>query len=552
MTEIVRTRFAPSPTGYLHVGGARTALFNYLLARRLGGRFVLRIEDTDQTRNIEAADAKLMEDLRWLGLTWDEGPEVGGPYGPYHQSQRRALYDEHARRLLDAGLAYYALETREELEALRRAALQRGEKGFRYARPTRFPSESEARAARDAGRPVVIRFKMPERDFVVPDRILGDVTIRAAELSDFVLIKADGWPTYHFAVVVDDAAMKITHVLRGQEHLMNTPNHIALFEAFGTPVPRFAHLPIIFNMNGTKMSKREKDKVVRDAAKAAGLDDERLGVLAGVHDAELLRAWRGEQTQLPGDALARLARALHVTVPEIEIHDFRRSGYLPDVLVNFIALLGWNPGTRQERFTLDELCAAFSLERVGRTNAKFDREKLLAFNTAALEAAAPQRKLAAFRDWLAVNEPGPLTGLDDATLAHLIELCRGFRTFADVELKCGALFVPDEALEYDEKAVKQHLLKGEGQGVAVLRELRPRLAALSDWTAAALDAAVRAFADERQLGLGKVAQPLRVAVTGTTISPQISDTLALLGRERTLARIDRVLTRTGSPPADAV
>jgi glutamyl-tRNA synthetase len=266
----------------------------------------------------------------------------------------------------------------------------------------------------------------------------------------------------------------------------------------------------------------------------------------------LLQAWLAEQTQLPTAALARLARALHVAVPEIEIHDFRRSGYLPEVLVNFIALLGWNPGTPQERFTLDELCSAFSLERVGKTNAKFDREKLLAFNTAALEAGAPERKLAAFRDWLAVNEPGPLTELDDATLAHLIELCRGFRTFADIELKCGALFVPDEALEYDEKAVKQHLLKGEGQGVAVLRELRPRLAALSDWTAAALDAAVRAFADERQLGLGKVAQPLRVAVTGTTISPQISDTLALLGRGRTLARIDRVLTRAGSPPAEAV
>ena len=318
-------------------------------------------------------------------------------------------------------------------------------------------------------------------------------------------------------------------------------------------------------MNGTKMSKREKDKVVRDAARAAGLDVERLGALAGLSDRRdadaphsarsdggLLQAWLAEQTQLPTAALARLARALHVAVPEIEIHDFRRSGYLPEVLVNFIALLGWNPGTPQERFTLDELCSAFSLERVGKTNAKFDREKLLAFNTAALEAGAPERKLAAFRDWLAVNEPGPLTGLDDATLAHLIELCRGFRTFADIELKCGALFVPDEAIEYDEKAVKQHLLKGEGQGVAVLRELRPRLAALSDWTAAALDAAVRAFADERQLGLGKVAQPLRVAVTGTTISPQISDTLALLGRERVLARIDRVLTRTGSPPAEAV
>ena len=235
MNDTVRTRFAPSPTGYLHIGGARTALFNYLLAKRLGGKFVLRIEDTDQTRNIEAADAKLLEDLRWLGLQWDEGPEVGGPYGPYYQSQRRQQYAEHTRRLLDAGQAYCAMETREELETMRKAAQAAGVKGFRYRRPTRFPSDAEAQAARDAGRPVVVRFKMPERDFVVPDQILGDVMIRAAELSDFVIIKSDGWPTYNFAVVVDDAAMYITHVLRGQEHLMNTPGQIALYEAFAGP-----------------------------------------------------------------------------------------------------------------------------------------------------------------------------------------------------------------------------------------------------------------------------------------------------------------------------
>lgn len=303
MSQTVRTRFAPSPTGYLHIGGARTALFNYLLAKRLGGKFVLRIEDTDQTRNIEAADQKLLEDLRWLGLHWDEGPEVGGPHGPYYQSQRRHLYDEHARRLLDAGQAYYAMETREELDAMRKAAQQRGEKGFRYPRPARFPSESEAQAARDAGREVVVRFKMPERDFVVPDQILGDVAIGAAELSDFVIVKSDGWPTYNYAVVVDDASMQITHVLRGQEHLMNTPGQIALYEAFGYTPPAFAHLPIIFNMSGTKMSKREKDKVVRDAAKTAQLDDARLMTLAGVDDAALVQAWRQGETQLPGEAL---------------------------------------------------------------------------------------------------------------------------------------------------------------------------------------------------------------------------------------------------------
>ncbi len=542
MSDFVRTRFAPSPTGYLHIGGARTALFSYLLARRLGGKFVLRIEDTDQTRNIEAADAKLLEDLRWLGLQWDEGPEVGGPFGPYYQSQRRQLHEAHARRLLDAGQAYYATETRAELEAMRKAAHAAGEKGFRYRRPTHFPSEAQVQRARDAGRPVVIRFQMPERDFVVPDQILGEVTIGAAELSDFVIVKGDGWPTYNFAVVVDDAGMRVTHVLRGQEHLMNTPGQIALYEAFGYAPPAFAHLPIIFNMNGTKMSKREKDKVVRDAAKAAQLEDRKVMELAGVDDAELVAAWRRGDTQLPGPALERLAKKLVVHVPEIDIHDFRKSGYLPEVLVNFIALLGWSPGGDREKLTLDELCTVFSVERIGKTNARFDREKLLAFNTAAVEAASMERKLAGLHDWLSVNDSGPLIGLDESLLARLLELCRGFRTFPDIEYKCGALFVPDEALHYDPKAVKDVLLKGDRAGAKVLQELRERLAGLADWSAPRLEEVIRAFAEQRGLGLGKVAQPLRVAVSGTTVSPQISDTLALLGRERTLARITRVLS----------
>jgi glutamyl/glutaminyl-tRNA synthetase len=546
MTTTIRTRFAPSPTGYLHIGGARTALFNYLLAKRLGGKFVLRIEDTDQTRNIEAADQKLMEDLRWLGLHWDEGPEVGGPAGAYYQSQRRATYDAAARTLLDAGRAYYALETREELEAMRKAAQQRGEKGFRYPRPAHFPSEAEAQAARSAGRPVVIRCRMPDRDFTVPDQILGPVTIKAEELSDFVIVKSDGFPTYNFAVVVDDAAMQITHVLRGQEHLMNTPGQIALYEALGHTPPGFAHLPIIFNMSGTKMSKREKDKVVRDAAKAAGLDDAKLLEITGVTDPDQIAAWRRADTQLPGPALQRLAKALGVHPPEIDIHDFRKSGYLPEVLLNFIALLGWNPGTGDEKFALRELTQTFSLDRVGHTNARFDREKLLAFNTAAVEAAPVERKLAGLRDWLNVNEPGPLTGLDDALLGRVLELCKGFRTFADVEYKAGALFVSDAAIRLDPKAVKDWLLKGEGLGLRVLRELEPQLAALEPWTAAALDSLIRAYAEGQGLGLGKVAQPLRVAMTGTTVSPQISDTLELIGRARVLARIRAALAATAT------
>lgn len=551
MSNIVRTRFAPSPTGYLHVGGARTALFNYLLAERLGGKFVLRIEDTDQTRNVEGAERKLLEDLRWLGLYWDEGPDVGGEHEPYYQSQRRQLYAEHARRLLSNGQAYYAFETPEELEAMRKAAQRQQQRGFRYPRPKRFPSESEAQKARGEGRPVVVRFKMPERDFVVNDQILGEVQIAATELSDFVIIKADGWPTYHFAVVIDDEHMKITHVLRGQEHLMNTPNHMALQEALGFRLPAYAHLPIILNMDGSKMSKREKDKAVRAAVttalQARKLDDAKARELSGCADAAEFAAWRKQKVQLDAAGLERLAQELAVALPEIEIHDFRVSGYLPEVLLNFIALLGWSPGDDREKFTLPELCEVFSLERIGKTSAKFDRDKLLNFNTVALAAADAETNLAAFRNCLSVNENSALRGLDDSTLKRLIAINAGFRTFRDIDCKAAAMFVPDEQLKYDEAAIKKVLLKGKGAGVAVLKEMRAKLDGLAEWNPAALEELIRGFAEARSLGLGKVAQPLRLAVTGSTISPPIFDTLDLLGRERCLARIDRLLTRVGAP-----
>jgi glutamyl-tRNA synthetase len=544
----VRTRFAPSPTGYLHIGGARTALFNYLLARRLGGKFVLRIEDTDQTRNIAGAAEKLMEDLRWLGLHWDEGPQVGGEFGPYRQSERVERYRQAAGRLLDEGKAYYAMETREELEAMRAAAMKQTG-GFRYRRPANPPSEAQARRAREEGRPVVVRLAMPERDFVVNDQILGDVQIGADELSDFVLLKADGWPTYHFAVVVDDEDMRCTHVLRGQEHLMNTPNHLALQEALGYRRPVYAHLPIILNTDGSKMSKREKDKAVRTALSAAlksnQIDEARARELAGV-DGDAFDGWRAGETQLPADGLERLAREIAVVVPEIDIHDFRKSGYLPEVIVNFIALLGWSPGDGREKMTLHEMAAAFSLDRIGRTNAKFDRAKLLSFNLDACTAASAERNLEGLKDFVAVNADTPLRGLDDGVLRELIRSCAGFRTYRDIEYKAGALFVPDDRLRYDADAVRKNLLKSDGTGLKVLREIVSRLAQQQDWSAAALDALVRDFAERSGVGLGKVAQPLRVALTGSTVSPTISDTLHLLGRERTLSRIERALRAADS------
>ncbi len=549
-SELVRTRFAPSPTGYLHIGGARTALFNYLLARRLGGRFVLRIEDTDQTRNVPDADRKLLEDLRWLGLQWDEGPETGGPAGPYRQSQRLEIYQQHARLLLETGRAYYAFETREELAAMR-AAAQREKRNFRYPRPARFPSEAEARRAREAGRPVVVRFRMPEQEFIVRDAILGEVRIGPDEVDDIVILKADGWPTYHFAVVVDDELMGITHVLRGQEHLMNTPNHLGLQQAFGFRTPVYAHLPIILNPDGSKMGKRRNNERVRAALAAAlaagSLDENRARRLADT-DAETFAAWRREEINLPGEPLWRLAEALGVTLEEVEIHDFRRAGYLPEVVVNFIALLGWSPGGDREKMTLEEMCGLFSLERIGRTNARFDREKLLAFNADALAAASRERRLAGLRDFLAVGPPGPLRDLPDETLLRLLDMNPAPRTFRDIRAKTEMLFVPDEALAYDREAVEKVLLKGGGAGLSTLHEARALLADVSDWSATELERALRGLAEARGTKLAHVAQPIRVAVTGGTVSPPIFDTLALLGRERTLTRIDRA-TRLAGPPA---
>jgi len=499
MSEVVRTRFAPSPTGYLHIGGARTALFNWLLARKYGGQFVLRIEDTDKTRNIEGAVEKILEDLRWLGLDWDEGPEVGGPYGPYFQSQRLEIYEQYYQRLLDSGNAYYAFDTPEELERMRKQAMAE-KRPFRYPRPKEFPTARDVERARAEGRPVVIRFKMPDRDITVHDEILGEVTVRAEELEDFVIRKSDGWPTYHFACVVDDELMRITHVLRGQEHLMNTPKHIALQDALGFRRPVYAHVPLILNPDGSKMSKRDKEKDLREG---------------------------------------RPPR-------EIDVHDFRAAGYLPEVLVNFIALLGWSPGDDREKFTLQELVERFDVRRISKTAARFDRDKLIAFNTQAVAQADEERLLAAFKDYLQVNDT-PLRDADDETLRRLLRMNAGFRTFRDVDEKSRFFFLSDEQIQYDEKAVRKVLEKGSPSGFEVLEEVLPQLESLETWDAESVERLIRSVCEAKGLGLGKVAQPIRVAVCGTTVSPPIFDTLEFLGRQRTINRIRRCLSVCRAP-----
>jgi len=479
--EITRARFAPSPTGSLHIGGARTALFNYLVAKKSGGCFLLRIEDTDRARHMEDAVQQITRDLKWLGIEWDEGVGRGGDFGPYRQSERLEIYSGHIEKLLDSGQAYYAFDTPEELDAMRTAAQERRE-NFRYPRPDTFPTGDQAESATAEGRPVVVRIVNPGKDISITDEVFGEVTIPADQTDDFIIRKADGWPTYHLANVVDDGLMGVDFICRGQEFLGQTWRHVILREALGLPEPKYAHLPLIMDAQGKKLSKRDGD---------------------------------------------------------VEVDQFRRAGYLPEALVNFIALLGWNPGDDRENFSLSELVEAFDLSGIGKSNPKFDRDKLMAFNTDHAAAADNSRLLACFIDYLSVAETSIPTD-DEGLLDRVLKLSEGFRTFEDVVNKCEALFVEDDSIEYETKAVKKVLKKNEGEGYSVLESIIPELEEL-DWTVEAMETWMRGYCDENQLGMGKIAQPLRVAVTGTTISPQIFDTLEILGKDSTIDRIRRCM-----------
>ena len=538
-TPTVVTRFAPSPTGYLHVGGARTALFAWLLARHHEGRFLLRIEDTDLERSTETAARQLLDDLRWLGLHWDNHELV-------YQSKRTALYNGIIEHLLARGLAYKAYETREELDAMRREA-EKAKRDFAYRR--RPLSDERVRQYEAEARPHVVRFAMPVKEYAFRDVVLGkDIVMPPAEAQDFVIRKADGMPTYHFAVVVDDADMGVSHVLRGQEHLKNTFYHIAIQEALGYPRPVYAHLPVIMNLDGSKMGKRDRDKKVRhesnlwmknakttasDLAKAADLDEARIS------------EWLGnpqKQLDLPEQkSIMGVIGLDEAALPEIMVHDFRKNGYLPEGLLNFLSLLGWNPGGDKEYMPMEELKSLFRLEDVGKSNARFNREKLLAFNTEHLAKASPDRLLAAFKDFLSVNPQSPVNKASDPEMSRLIAMKPGMRTLRDVEGQSRFFYIPDDQLGYDADAVEKVLKKNDAQGINALRDLKPILSAASEWTAGSIEHSVKQYAEQKGLGLGKVAQPLRVAISGSTISPPIFESLEFLGRERTLARIQRCL-----------
>lgn len=543
------TRFAPSPSGHLHVGGARTALFCWAFAKGRGGKFLLRIEDTDQKRSSDAASVGFLKDLDWLGIDWNEGPTFtrpdgavvgGGPHGPYFQSERLDIYNRYIDQLVREGKAYFAFDTPAELDAKRKAALA-AKVPYRYDRAALALDEAEVAAKRAAGVPAVVRLKVPAGPITIKDQILGEATLPDGEVDDFVIRKVDGFPTYHFAVVVDDELMQVTHVLRAQEHFTNTAKHMVLQDALGFRRPTYGHLPIICNPDGSKMSKRDKDKTLRAAVQAKGL----TAPPAGTVSPERWASWLGDKNvQLDLEDAIRLAESIDVALPEINVDDFKRSGYLPEVLCNFLSLNGWSPGENIEKFDNAFLQSRFDLGRVQKTPAKFDRVKLLAFNCDAITSMDRERYVELVRAHGERYHPEFLKRLTAGQLRMLADASHErSKTLDDLYRGNRWVVADDERLVWeDSKNVRKAMLDGTPRGVDRLRELLPALQGVGAWLAADIEAVVKAYADQHCEGqIGKVAQPLRVAVTGGTVSPPIFDTLAILGKASALRRIERCL-----------
>ncbi len=516
----VRTRFAPSPTGYLHIGGVRTALFNWLFARQKHGQFILRIDDTDQQRNVDEALQPILDGLRWLGIDWDEGPKKGGPFAPYYQSKRLDRYQAAVERLLAGGHAYYDYATTAELQAERQAA--EGEKRpFRYSR--RYLAETPADRARfeAEGRQAVVRLKMPsEGTLVLDDLVRGRVEFDWAREQDHVVQRADGTCLYHLANVVDDYDFQISHVIRAEEHLSNTPRQVFILEALGYPRPVYAHLPFVAEPGShTKLSKRKLQKYLKNRDFAAMV----------AHAQKIAEAIR-HPTE--ADAFNPVIVDFYQTV-----------GYLPEAIVNYLALLGWSLDDKTEHFSREELIEHFSLERVNKAPASFDPRKLMAFEDWHFQRLSRARKVELAAPFL--QEAGLATSPISAETRRIMEKVVAaagdrIKVAGDI-LSFADFFQPDDQLLYDEAAFDKHLR--QGNGADLLCRFRDRLAALEPFDPPALEAAMQDFVAAEQIKLGQIIHAVRVAVTGKSIGLGLFDTLAILGRSRSLARIDRALGR---------
>lgn len=520
---MVRTRFAPSPTGYLHIGGVRTALFNWLFARRHGGQFLLRIDDTDAGRNIESALAPILHGFRWLGIDWDEGPEVGGPHEPYFQSQRLPRYQAAVQRLLESGLAYRDFATTEELQAERTAAEQ-AKQTFVYSR--RFMAETAADEQRFAaeGRQGVVRLKMPRSGkLVVRDLIRGDVEFEWSREQDHVIQRADGTCLYHLASVVDDREFEITHVIRAEEHLSNTPRQVFIAEGLGYPLPEYAHLPYVAEPGSkTKLSKRKLDKYLKNKDFAA------------VHE--------HGQTIAKGIGLSAAADTFNPVIVDF----YEQVGYLPDAILNYLLLLGWSLDDKSEIFSREEMIANFSLERVTKAPASFDPKKLEAFQSRYMQQLPIKQRVAKALPFLQragyVSAPPPCNVAEKIT-AILLAAGDRIQVAGDI-LNYASFFAADGELVYDAEALDKRIRQTPGAS-ELLEGFLVRLRTIEPFEAGALEHALHQYATEAGVKPSDLVQPLRVAATGQAIGFGLFEALAILGRSSCVARIERALREAG-------
>ena len=514
----VRTRFAPSPTGYLHVGGVRTALFNWLFARHHGGQFILRVDDTDQKRNMEAALQPILDGFRWLGLDWDEGPEIGGPHAPYFQSQRHDAYRAAVEQLLERGAAYRDFATPDETQAEREGA-QRQKRRFIYSRRWMAETDEQAERFQAEGRSAVVRLKMPrEGHCAFDDLVRGHVSVEWGLEQDHVVQRADGSCLYHLASTVDDHDFRITHIVRAVDHLSNTPRQIFIARCLGYTLPEYAHLPYVAEPgSGEKLSKRKLEKYLKQHEFKKIFD----------HGAAVMKAARTE---------------VKVDVFNPVVVDFYREvGYLPEALINYLLLLGWSLDDKTETFSRAEMIQYFSLERINKSAASFDPQKLLAFQERHMQALSPDAIVPLTLPFLqrAGLASTPPTDAETTRVAAVVEAVGDRLKVAGDILSYPEFFQSDEALSYAREAFDKRLhVPGTGE---LLQALRAELATFWPWQVETLEGLLHRFVDEQGIKIGQIIHAVRVAVTGKAIGFGLFDGMVILGREACVARIDRAL-----------
>ena len=517
---MVRTRFAPSPTGYLHIGGVRTALFCWLFARRHGGQFILRIDDTDQQRNVDEALEPILRGLNWLGIDWDEGPEVGGPHAPYYQSQRLERYQAAVEKLLEGGFAYRDYATTEEIGEEREAA-RKEKRSFCYSRRWMAETHQEQARFEAQGRTSVVRLKMPrEGTLLVNDLVRGKVPFDWAREQDHVIQRADGSCLYHLASVVDDHDFQITHVIRAEEHLSNTPRQVFIAGSLGYELPRYAHLPVVAEPGSkVKLSKRKLAKYLKNR-----------------DFAELLE--HGQQIAV-AMGLATDPDTFNPVITDF----YRQVGYLPEAIINYLALLGWSLDDRTEHFSREQLIESFSLDRVNKAPASFDPKKLVAFQERHMRQLPIDRKAAMALPYLErtgmVASPPPEEV--KAKIAEILTAAADRIKVAGDVLDYADFFLPDDRLPYDEKAFDKWIRKAEV--AELLERFRDELAAADPFDVPALETLMQDFIASERIKIGHIIHAVRVAVTGKPVGFGLFETLAILGKDRCLARIDLALGR---------